>query len=78
MLPWLIPLAQSVMSAQQKKQDEARARQAAIANISRQRAGSLGFPTYEADAAATNRELDDEYGSKNSLAALLPMLMGKK
>ena len=77
MLPWLIPLAMSVMQAQQKRQQEQRSRGDAVADIHRQRAGSLGFPAYGADAAATNRELEDEYGRKNYLAAMLPMLMSR-
>jgi len=78
MAPWLLMIAQSAMQAKQKADAEKRARGDAVADIHSQRASSLGFPAYGTQAAQTNRDLEDEYGRKNYLASLLPMLMSQQ
>lgn len=77
MAPWLLPIAQSILQAQQQRQEEQEQRKLAQADIAAKRAQSLGFPAYGIQAEATNRELEDKYGSKNYLAALIPLLMSR-
>lgn len=72
---WLLPIAQSILQAQQLRRQEEEARRAAIAQISQERASSLGFPAYGLQAAGMNAQLKEKYGGRNYLAGLLPLLM---
>jgi len=77
MAPWLLPIASSLLQAQQNSEDERQARRSAQADISAQRARELGFPAYGIGAAQTNSKLEEDYGRKNFLAGLIPLLMSK-
>jgi hypothetical protein len=78
MAPWLIPIAMSVLQSQQKGQQEDEERKKALVNMHAQRAQSLGYPAMGLQGQMQDRDIDDEYGQRNYLAGLIPLLMQKK
>lgn len=76
MAPWLIPAAMTVMQAGNNSRDEAAARQAARAKLRASYLASLGYPTYQLDAAAMDKDIRGQYGGQNWLGPAALQTLG--
>jgi hypothetical protein len=64
---WLVPAAMTLMQAGQNRQAEEQARKDARAKMRSAYLHRLGYPTDRIDAAETNQQLEQQYGSQNWL-----------